>query len=162
VETESVSETSVYWDYLERLWVQVHFTAFSCRTKFKTFIFTAFFALRLGLCIAAFAWLYHYHHHHRRRRRRRLHTPRWALASLSKCRQRLLSWVAVKQFQQSSFLVSSSTPSIHLDIGRPRSLWLPVFVHKIFLGNCLCKQDYYAISMCKIYVVLFRSVKNVT
>ena len=161
METESVSETSVYWDYLERLRVQVHFTEFSRRTKFKTFIFTAFFALRLGLCIAAFAWLYHYHHHHRRRRRRRrrrLHTPRWALASLSKCRQRLLSWVAVKQFLQSSFLASSSTPSIHLDIGRPRPLWLPVFVHKIFLG----KQDYYAISMYKIYVVLFRSVKNVT
>jgi hypothetical protein len=64
-----------------------------------------------------------------------LYSPRWALASWSKCRQRLLSRTAVNQFLQPSFLASSSTLSVHLDSGRPRPRWPPGFVHDICLGN---------------------------
>ena len=59
----------------------------------------------------------------------------WALASLSKCRQRPLSWASTSKFLQPSFLASSSTPSIHLDFGQPRPHWPPGFVLIIFLGN---------------------------
>ena len=44
----------------------------------------------------------------------------WVLASSSKCRQRPLSWTSARQFLQPNSLASSSTPSVHLDIGRPR------------------------------------------
>ena len=49
-------------------------------------------------------------HHHR------FYSPRWALASSSKCRQRPLCCAAARLFLPSSFLASSSTPSIHLDL----------------------------------------------
>jgi hypothetical protein len=64
----------------------------------------------------------------------RLYSRGWALASSSKCRQRSLSWASASQFLQPGFLASSSTPSIHLDFGRPRPRWPPGFVH-IFLVN---------------------------
>ena len=70
-----------------------------------------------------------HHHHHR------LYSPGWVLASSSKCRQWSLSWGSACQFPQPSFLASSSTPSIHLDFGQPRTLWPPGFVHNIHLGN---------------------------
>jgi len=71
-----------------------------------------------------------YHHHW-------LYILGWALASSRKCHQRPLSWTAFHQFLRPSFLVSSSTPSIHLDIGRPHPCWPPGFFHNIFLGNSL-------------------------
>jgi hypothetical protein len=39
------------------------------------------------------------------------------------------------QFLQPSFLVSSSTSSVHLDFGCPQPCSHPVFVHNTFLGN---------------------------
>jgi hypothetical protein len=72
----------------------------------------------------------HFHHHYYR-----LYSPRWALASSSKFCQRFLSWAAVNQFLQPSFLVSFSTPSVHLDFCRPLSRWSSGFIHNIFLGN---------------------------
>ena len=66
---------------------------------------------------------------------RRLYSPGWALASSTKCRQRPLSRASARQFLQPSFFASSSTPSIHLDFGRPRPRWPPRFAHNIFLGN---------------------------
>jgi hypothetical protein len=71
------------------------------------------------------------HHHHR------LYSPAWALASSSKCRQRHLPWTSARQFLRHSFFASSSTLSIHLDIGWPRPRWPPGFVHNIFLDNSL-------------------------
>ena len=38
-------------------------------------------------------------------------------------------------FYNPIFLASSSAPSVHLDFGRPRPRWPPVFVRNIFLGN---------------------------
>jgi hypothetical protein len=70
---------------------------------------------------------YHHHHHW-------LYSPGWALASSSKCYQQPLSWAATRQFLQHNFLTSSSTPSVHLEFGRPRPYWLPGFVHIILLG----------------------------
>ena len=72
-----------------------------------------------------------YYRHHR------LYSPRWALASSKNCRQPLLSWAAINQFLQPSFFVSSSTPSLHLDFGRPRPRWPPEFVHNTFIRNSL-------------------------
>jgi hypothetical protein len=76
----------------------------------------------------------YYHNHHHLHHHQRLYSPRWALASC-KCRQRLLSWAAVKQFLQFSLPVSSFTPSVHFDFDRPPR-WPPRFV-LIFLGNSL-------------------------
>ena len=65
-------------------------------------------------------------HHHR------LYSPGCALASLSKCRQRPLSWASDRQFLQQFPCVS---PSIHLDFGRPSPPSPPGFVHSNFLDN---------------------------
>ena len=67
---------------------------------------------------------HHHHHHHR------FYSPGWALASSSKCCRD-----PYPGQPQTNFLVSSSTPSIHLDFGRPHPHWPPGFVHDIFLGN---------------------------
>ena len=67
----------------------------------------------------------------------RLYSPGWSLVSSSKCRQRPLSWTSVRQFLQPIFPASFSTPSIHLDFGRPRPRWPLRFVHNIFLCNSL-------------------------
>ena len=53
----------------------------------------------------------------------------------AKCHQQPLSWAVASQFLQPSFLVSSSTLSVHLNFGRPHPHWPPGFVHSIFLGN---------------------------
>jgi len=63
------------------------------------------------------------------------YSPGWALASWSKCCQRPLCWAFTRHFLQPSFLVFSSTPSIHLDFSQPCRHWPPGFVHSIFLGN---------------------------
>ena len=68
---------------------------------------------------------HHYYYH-------RLYSPGWNLACSRKCRQRPLSCASARQFLQPSFLESSSTPSIHLDFGRPRPRWSSGFVHNIF------------------------------
>ena len=52
-----------------------------------------------------------------------------------KCRLRPLSRTSDGQFLQSRFLASSSTPSIHLDFGRPLLRWPPGFARNISLGN---------------------------
>ena len=72
-------------------------------------------------------FVFFYYHH-------RFYSPRWALACVSNCRQRLLSWAAVNQFLQPNFLASSFTPSIHPDFGWPCPRWPPGFVHNIVLG----------------------------
>ena len=68
----------------------------------------------VGIAIVIQSNMFHYRHYHW------LCSPRWVLASSSKCRQRPLSWVPARQFLQPSFLASSSYPSLHLDFGRPR------------------------------------------
>jgi len=75
---------------------------------------------------------HHYHHDHHHHL---LHSPGCDLASSSKCRQRPQPCTSTLQSLQPSFLVSSSTPSVHLDLGRPRLQLPPRFVHNIFLGN---------------------------
>jgi hypothetical protein len=67
-------------------------------------------------------------HHHR------LYSPGLALASSSKFRQRPLSCTSARQFLQPNFLESSSTPSIHFDIGQLRPLD-PQRVHSIVFGK---------------------------
>jgi hypothetical protein len=64
--------------------------------------------------------------------------PWLGLELLKQCHQRpLLPCAAARQFLQPSFLASSSTPSTHLDFGRPRPRWPPGSVHNISSGNSL-------------------------
>ena len=104
------------------------------KNKFEKLVRPVGFILRKKhshslLYIACIVQHHHYYH--------RLYSPGWALASSSKCRQWPLSWASARQFLRTSFLASSSTPSIHLDFARPSPRWLPRFVHNIFLGNSL-------------------------
>ena len=66
--------------------------------------------IRLRYFLSSNITVHHHHHHHR------LYSPRWALVSSSKSRQRPLRCAAARQFLPTSFLASSSTPSIHLDL----------------------------------------------
>ena len=89
--------------------------------------------MRTSTCSRQHAHTYihtHYHQHNHR-----LYSPRWALASSRKYRQRLLPWAAVNQFLQLSFLASFSIPSCHLDFDQPRPIWLPGFAYFTFSVN---------------------------
>ena len=77
---------------LDALWMS--FLWDSIPLTSSMFLF-CFFPILLR-CPHHFILLCHHHHHHDEQ----LYSPRWALASLSKCRQRLPSWAAVDQILQ--------------------------------------------------------------